>query len=165
MTISFIFQERSKVFTVFRRKNGGQNRCLMNSMFIIVDEIYHTEKLFHKLILPKQITEIVFCNNSKCKKAPHFSVVLNCINNVKSPFFASSSCCVGLTFHKILLASTRSLCSSRILKCIGCFFELRCFPFLKFIFDFCNRMWYNVFSISSSITARQRIYLSEGKTI
>ncbi len=37
-------------------------------MFIIVDEIYHTEKLFHKLILPKQITEIVFCNNSKCKK-------------------------------------------------------------------------------------------------
>lgn len=74
------------MFTVFRRKNGGQNRCLMNSMFIIVDEIYHTEKLFHKLILPKQITEIVFCNNSKCKKAPHFSVVLNCINNVKSPF-------------------------------------------------------------------------------
>lgn len=72
---------------------------------------------------------------------------------------------VCLTFHKILLASTRSLCSSRILKCIGCFFELRCFPFLKFIFDFCNRMWYNVFSISSSITARQRIYLSEGKTI
>lgn len=65
-------------------------------MFIIVDEIYHTEKLFHKLILPKQLTEIVFCNNSKCKKAPHFSVVLNCINNVKSPFFASSSCCVGI---------------------------------------------------------------------
>lgn len=65
-------------------------------MFIIVDEIYLTEKLFHKLILPKQITEIVFCNNSKCKKAPHFSVVLNCINNVKSPFFASSSCCVGI---------------------------------------------------------------------
>lgn len=65
-------------------------------MFIIVDEIYHTEKLFHKLILAKQLTEIVFCNNSKCKKAPHFSVVLNCINNVKSCFFASSSCCGGI---------------------------------------------------------------------
>ena len=101
---------------------------------------------------------------SSSKRSP-LALVLNYfpLRNWLSFFLPAPG--VGLTFHKILLASTRSLCSSRILKCIGCFFELRCFPFLKFIFDFCNRMWYNVFSISSSITARQRIYLSEGKTI
>lgn len=50
-------------------------------MFIIVDEIYHTEKLFHKLILAKQITGVVSFDNPKCIKAPHLSVVLICLNN------------------------------------------------------------------------------------
>lgn len=55
-------------------------------MFIIVDETYHTEKLFHKLILPKQINDIVFCDKPKCKKTPYSSVMLLSLNKVKLAF-------------------------------------------------------------------------------
>lgn len=93
-------------------------------MFIIVDEIYHTEKLFHKLILAKQITGVVSFDNPKCKKAPHLSVVLICLNNVKSPFFASSSCCGGIacaqSFYLGIIKSSLVHISAGSFGCLAC---------------------------------------------